>query len=339
MTASTARRRSAAAAPVLALGLLTGCAQELPVPEPQPAVVGAVVTEEQEKTIISRVAESVETATKKKKIEALDARTTGPAKTLRTSQIKVAKILDDDEHVTSLPMSMQSVVLPSDPEWPRTSMAVSTQPKDLTAPVLYAFEQRSARTDYQLWAWARLLPGVTLPQFAPTDTGAEEVAADDDETLKTTPTKALSAYADVLSEESNSKSADSVDDDDFRELMRKQESAQKKTDDWKKSEGKYSFSATPDEDSGVQAMRTVDGGAIVMGAINSTQVIQLQEKGEAPPSNSFVTQKALFGDQSVTNVLRTKYLDIVALYIPPAGSKENLRLVGFEHVAVSASNE
>ncbi|MBL0885787.1 hypothetical protein [Myceligenerans indicum] len=334
-----ARRASVAVTPLLVVGLLAGCAQELPAPEPPSAAVGAMVTEKQEKTIISRVAESVEKATQERKIDALDARMTGPAKTIRTSQLNVAKKLDSDKQVTKLPMSMQSVTLPSDPQWPRLSMAASTQPKDLTPPVLYAFEQASARSDYKLWAWARLLPGVTLPRFAPTDTGTETVADDDEKTLASSPAKAVAMYADVLSEGKDSKFSGKIEDDDFRDLMRKQESAQKKADGWKKAEGKYSFSAKADKDAGVRSMRTLDGGAIVMGAIDSAQVIQLQDKAEAPPSNGFVTQKALFGDQDVTNVLRTKYLDVVALYVPPAGSEEKVRLVGFEHIAVAATNE
>jgi hypothetical protein len=335
----TARRASAAAASLLAVGLLAGCAEELPVPEPKPAVVGAVVTDEQEKTIISRVAESVEAATKERKPDALGARMAGPAKVLRASQLEVAKRIKSDEQVTNLPMSMQSVMLPSEPEWPRMSLAVSTQPKDLTPPVLYAFQQATPRSDYKLWAWAKLLPGATLPRFAPTDTRTEEVAPDDGETLLMAPARAVSAYADILSEESDSKFSGRFEDDDFRALMRQQETAQKKAEGWKKSEGKYSFSAKPDEEQGVQAMRTVDGGAIVMGAINSSQVIQLQDKAKAPPSNAFVTQKALFGDQDVTNVLRTKYVDVVALYVPPQGSGDKIRLVGFEHIAVSATNK
>lgn len=334
-----ARRASAAAAPLLAVGLLAGCAEELPVPEAQPAVVGAMVTEEQEKTIISRVAESVETASEERKTADLGARTTGPAKELRTSQIEVAKKLKNDKQVTKLPMSMQSVVLPSEPGWPRVSLATSTQPKDLTPPVLYAFEQSSARSDYKLWGWARLLPGATLPQTAPTDTGAERVEPGDGETLVVSPKKAVAMYAGVLSDKADSEFADQVADDDFRDLMRKQESAQKKADGWKASEGKYSFSAKADEKAGLQAIRTLDGGAIVMGVVDSSQVIQLQDKAEAPPSDGFATQKALFGDKDVTNVLRTKYLDIVVLYVPPTGSDEKLRLVGFEHVAVDATNE
>lgn len=333
------RRATVAVAPVLAAGLLAGCAEELPVPEEEPAVVGAVVTEEQEKTIISRVAESVDQASAKKDVSLLDARTTGPAKELRTSEIKVARILGKEGQAQSLPMTMQSVVLPSEPGWPRTSFAVSTQPKDLTPPVLYAFRQATARSDYQLWAWADLLPGVTLPQFASTDTGTERVAPDDADSLVMSPERALAVYADVLSEDADSKFAKQIAEDDFREFLRDQETRQEKAEGWKEAEGKYSFSAAVDKDHGIEAMRTVDGGAIIMGAINSMQVIQLQDGAEAPPSKSLPTQVALFGDQDVTNVQRTKYFDIVGIYVPPKGASEKVRLVGFEHVAVSVANE
>lgn len=334
-----ARRASVAAATLATAGLLAGCAEELPVPDPEPGSIGAVVTQEQEKTIISRVAASIETAVEEKDVKGLDARMAGPAKKVRASQIEVAKKLDSDDHVTELLMTMQSITLPSDPEWPRTSLTVSTPPGDSTPPTLYTFQQADARSDYKLWGWADLLPGLTLPHFASTDAGAEEVAADDDKTLAVSPAKAISMYASVLSDDKDSEFADAVQDDDFRDFLRKQESAQTKADGWKESEGKYSFSAKADEKAGVQGMRTVDGGAIVMGVVNSTQLIKLQDKAEAPPSSGFVTQKTLFGDKDVTNVLRTKYLDMVALYVPPAGSEDPLYLVGFEHVAVDATNE
>lgn len=332
------RRATVLVAPVVAVGLLAGCAQELPVPKVQPDAVGAVVTEEQEKTIISRVAESVDQATRQKDAGALGARMTGPAKDLRAGEIEVAKLLGKGDQVTNLPMTMQSVVLPSEPGWPRLTFAVSTQPKDLAPPVLYAFKQGSARSDYRMWSWVSLLPGVTLPQFASTDTGTEQVAEDDDKTLRMSPRKALSAYADVIAEDDGSKFAGRFDDDEFRKLLRKQEKQQTSADGWEDAEGKYSFSAAEDGDAGVEAMRTVDGGAIVMGAVRSAQSIQLQEGACAPPASSFATQTALFGDQEVTNALKTRYLDTIALYVPPAGSDENLRLVGFEHIATDVES-
>lgn len=333
-------RRAAPAAGVVATLVsvtLAGCTVGPPAPEAEPAVAGAVVTEEQERTIIGRVAEAVETATAGRDPEALGARTAGPARELRVSQLQVARTLADDGRVTALPMSMQSVVLPSEPGWPRTSLAVSTPPDDGTVPMLYAFEQRSARSDYKLWAWVKLLRGATLPRFASIDAGTEAVTADDD-SLAMAPAKAVSAYADVLSEDADSTFADRFEDDDFRVLLRDQESAQKKADGWKASGGRYSFGAERDDDLGVRGMRTVDGGAIVIGAIDSTQTIQLQEGACAESSDGFLTQKALLGDQDVTNLLRTRYLDVVALHVPPEGSGDRLRLVGFEHVAVAAES-
>lgn len=333
-----ARRASVIVAPVLAAGLLVGCAQELPVPEAEPAVIGAAVTEDQEKTIITRVGESIDQATKDRETENIGARMTGPAKELRTSEIKVAKKVGNGDELTDLQMTMQAVVLPSETTWPRLSFAVSTPPKDLTLPLLYAFTQDSARDDYKLWGWVNLLSGLTMPQFASTDAGSEQVAPDDGESLKMAPDDAVKAYADILSEDKNSEHAKKFENDEFRDLLRKQEKRQTDQDGWKKAEGKYSFSSKKAKGSDILGMRTVDGGAIVMGEIRSAQVIQLQKGGCAPPADGFTTQKALYGDQEVSNVLRTEFIDVVALQIPPKGSDEKLRLVGFEHIAVAAKS-
>lgn len=334
-----ARRGAGVVAPALVVGLLAGCTQELPVPEAQPAVVGAAVTEDQEKTIITRVSEAIDKATEARETDKLGERMTGPAKELRASEIKVAKKVGNGDEITDLPMTVQAVVLPSETTWPRTSFAVSTPPKDMTRPALYAFTQESPRADYKLWGWVMLLSGITMPQFASTDVGSEEIAPDDDKTLKMAPEAAVTAYADVLSEDKNSKHAEKFQDDEFRSLMRKHEKAQTKGDSWKEAEGKYSFSAKKAKDSEVLSMRTVDGGAIVMADIRSSQLLEIQEGGCVPPAKSFQSQKALFGDQDVTNALRTEYISPVALQIPPKGSDEKVRLVGFDYIAVAATSE
>ncbi|WP_123813403.1 hypothetical protein [Myceligenerans xiligouense] len=204
--------------------------------------------------------------------------------------------------------------------------------------MLYAFEQRSARGDYKLWSWAKLLRGETLPRFASTDAGAEAVVADDGESLLMSPENAVAAYADVLSEEADSTFSDAIEDDEFRALLRQQESAQKEADRWTASGGKYSFSARPDPDAGVRAMRMVDGGAIVMGAIDSSQLIELQECAKIEKRSLTDTQRALHGDQPESSALRTTFLDAVALHVPVAGSDERIRLVGVEHVAVDVES-
>ncbi|NEB06618.1 fibronectin type III domain-containing protein, partial [Streptomyces sp. SID13726] len=71
-----------------------------------------------------------------------------------------------------------------------TSYAVSVQPESLQTPRLSVLEQASARDAYQLWAWVRLLPGVTMPSFADPSIGSEAVAPDDS-SLLVTPTDAV----------------------------------------------------------------------------------------------------------------------------------------------------
>ncbi|MBL0885786.1 hypothetical protein [Myceligenerans indicum] len=331
-------RAAAGAVAMLLCATVAGCAPGLPAPDPGAAAAGAAVTQEQEEKIIGRVAAAVEEATAGRKTAVLDDRVSGPAKALRTSQIEVAGNLDSDKQVTNLPMTMQAVLLPSEPGWPRTSLAVSTRQEDRAAPVLYAFEQRSPRSNNKLWAWVKLLRNETLPRFAPTETGAETVAPDDGETLVMSPREAVAAYADVLSEGSDSSSSGKVEDDEFRDLMREQESAQEKSDGWKDADGRYSFGATADEDSGVRAMRVLDGGAIVLGALDSSQLIKLQKCARIEKDSLTDTQRALLGEQQESNVLRTTYLDVVALYVPPAGSADRTRLVGVEHVAVDVDS-
>lgn len=316
--------------------LLAGCTAPLPRPAAEPAVVGAVVSEAQETKMIGRVAEAVERAGAERDSAALAARTAGPARAMRAAQLEVAALRGDDGLVTSLPMSMQAVVLPSEPAWPRTSLAVSTPSDDGLTPLLYAFEQRSAREDYKLWGWVQLQPKVTLPRFASTDAGAERVAPDDAGSLAMSPRAAVAAYAALLSEP-RGEFADTFEDDALRRLLAEQRREQTSIDSFREAEGRYTYAAEPGA-AGVRAMRTVDGGAIVLGALDSTLGITLQECAKVPREGLTGSLPALFGDQPESNVLRTRYVDTVALHVPPAGADARVRLVGFDHVATAVES-
>src|SRR5688500_17179524 len=111
-------RVTAVVATVLATGLLTGCAEELPTPTPEAPVAQAVVTESQERKILDDVASVVGKVTKSSEAESLGSRLTGPALDIRETQLKVAGARKDSEPLTDLSMEMQQVILPSDQEWP-----------------------------------------------------------------------------------------------------------------------------------------------------------------------------------------------------------------------------
>jgi len=329
-------RAGAVVATVLAAGLLTGCAEELPTPKPEAPVAAAVVTQSQERKILDKVAGVVGKVEKSSDADALTARLSGPALDIRETQLKVAAARGDKEPLTDLSMQMQQVILPSDQEWPRNSFAITVQPKDLTTPVLMAFEQGTAREQYKLWGWVRLLPGVTMPQFAEADLGSAAVA-EDDTSLKTTPKDAIQQYASVLSVDKKSKYNDNFADDDLRQFFRDYGKLQVNAINKEECDGAFKVGYEPTK-SPVKAVRTADGGALVMAAMSSTETITAKEEGceIGPPTK---TTQALWGDADVTNVVKVNYKDMVAMYVPPKGSDSPISLVGYEHVPSSVSND
>ena len=328
-------RTTAVVATVLATGLLAGCAEELPTPKPEAPVAAAVVTQSQEREILDKVAEVVGKVEKTKDADKLAARLDGPALSIRETQLKVAEARGDKEPLTDLSMEMQQVILPSDQEWPRSSFAITVQPKDLTTPVLMAFNQATARDQYKLWGWVRLLPGVTMPQFAEADLGSPAVP-EDDESLKVTPKDAIKQYASVLTVDKKSKYADNFADDDLRQFFRDYGKLQVEAINKEECDGSFKVEYEPTKDS-VKAVRTADGGALVVASMVSQETITAKEEGceIGPPTK---TTQALWGDADVSNVVEVNYKDMVAMYVPPKDSKDEISLVGYEHVPSSVSN-
>ncbi|WP_369369544.1 hypothetical protein AB1046_12005 [Promicromonospora sp. Populi] len=331
----TRTRTTAVVTTVLVTGLLAGCAEELPTPTPEAPVAAAVVTQAQEREILDSVAGVVNEVTKSSQAGDLAARLSGPALEIRETQLDVAAARGDTEPLTDLNMEMQQVILPSDQTWPRTSFAITVQPKDLTTPVLMAFNQGDARQQYKLWGWVRLLPGVTMPQFAEADLGSAAVAADD-ETLKVAPKAVIEQYASVLTVDNDSKYAANFGDDNLRQFFRDYGKLQVDAINKEECGGAFEVAYAPTDDS-VKSVRTADGGALVMAAMTSTETITAKEEGceIGPPTE---TTQALWGDADVSNVVQVNYRDMVAMYVPPKGSDAKISLVGYEHVPSSVSN-
>ncbi|WP_454859536.1 hypothetical protein [Promicromonospora soli] len=335
-TMTNARTRTTAVvATVLATGLLAGCAEELPTPKPEAPVAAAVVTQSQEREILDKVAGVVEKVDKASDADALGARLSGPALKIRETQLDVAAARKDKEPLTDLTMQMQQVILPSDQDWPRSSFAITVQPKDLTTPVLMAFDQSTARDQYKLWGWVRLLPGVTMPQFAEADLGSAAVP-EGDKSLKTTPKDAIKQYASVLTVDKDSKYNGNFADDDLRQFFRDYGKLQVDAINKEECDGAFEVAYEPTKDP-VKSVRTADGGALVMAAMISKETITAKEEGceIGPPTK---TTQALWGDADVSNVVEVNYRDMVAMYVPPKGSDSKVSLVGYEHVPYSVSN-
>lgn len=313
--------------------LLGGCAADLPTASPDPTASppGPVLSEDQEADVLAAVSETLQAADAANDPAQLEPRVSGPALKIRSSQLQVAAARGNADFVTPLPTEVQQVVIPTTQTWPRTSYAVSVQPQDLQTPRLMALDQAAPRDVYRLWAWVQLLPGVTLPSFADPGIGSEAVAADDD-SLLVTPQDAVAQYADVLTVGGGSSFAQTFADDAFRQTLASNADLQNQALQQASGSFTMQFSTTQDP---VHAVRTADGGALVMGSLTSLETFTVEEGGKVAPQTE--TQKALFGSTEPTNVLKVGYDDVVALYVPPAGSTEQVRLLGYTHVATSTA--
>lgn len=328
------RRRLAggAFAALVALGL-AACAT--PVPEPAPDAVPAVpppaLTVAQSTSVLDEVGTVLAAGDEALDATGLPARVEGPALAIRTAEYVRATATNGERPPVTLPMEAQTTIVPNSTTWPRTQMVVTVQPDDLQAPLLLVLEQSGPREPYRLWGWSRLGPSVEMPATAEPEIGSEPVAADDD-TLLLTPTEAVAQYADVLTNGDASAAAATFPADFFRTALT---DARAQTAASLQAVATVAETVAPVEGE-LTALRTADGGAIVVAELSTVTTITLSQ-GSITLSDPF--DAALAGKDSVTSNLVRTWTDVVALYVPPAGGAEQVEVLAAEHARTSVTGE
>jgi len=319
--------------------LVSGCAPS-PVPVLHPVEIpsGPVLTQDQTYQLLDHVTIILNAASTARDPAQLSERLTGPALAIRTSQLQVAQIRDDDSQVTDIPDTYQQLIVPTTENWPRTLFAITAVTGQLQPPRLLALVQDTARDRYRLWGWVQLQPGVTMPAFNDPRVGSAEVAADDSAELLMSPAEAIRQYADLLVHQNESEYAPNfqpLEDDQLRSLLAGLREAQETALLGERIEGTYYFDAVPAEGVAVKAVRSAEGGAMVMGEIHTSERLTAMEGAVLRPST--LTAQALLEGQEFTNLLTASYVDVIALYVPPADSGEVVRLLGYSHIQTGAS--
>ncbi|WP_029253215.1 hypothetical protein [Paraoerskovia marina] len=328
------RRRTAALAVVTAI-VLAGCAESIPVPQPEdaPDQPGPALTVQQEQEVKASIADVLTTATEEQDSDLLETRVSGPADAMRTAELKAAKAADDPELVTALPTETQQDIIPASDEWPRVGMSITVAAEDAQSPRLIVTEQADARSNYSLWAWVRLFPDTTLPAFAAAEVGSP-VLAPDTESLLISPADAVTQYADVLNLGGDSEFADTFGDDPYR--SRVESTSEVQSEAMQGIEGTYTNTFSVIEDQTPRTMGTADGGAVVVGAVKSVEKFEGPDGSTISPPQTD-TAEALFGDADASETLNITSLTTVAIYVPPAGSEETVQVLGAENVTTKVA--
>src|SRR5690606_16956616 len=121
------------------------------------------------------------------------------------------------------------------------------------------------RSQFQLWSWVRLFPGVEMPATAQPEVGSAPVDPAGTALLMT-PEETLDAYIDVVDDGTDSEHADTFAADPLREGIRQTRGAYRKL---VKDKGGIAETYQVAR-SGPYAIGTAEGGAIVVGSFRTT---------------------------------------------------------------------
>ncbi|HEY8720863.1 hypothetical protein [Pengzhenrongella sp.] len=330
------RRRAAALAAVVSL-VLVGCAPDLPQPHPEaaPAVAPPTLTTDQSERVLVALGKTLTDADGALSADSLKARLSGPALASRSAEYSVSKTTSGAKGLTALPTKAQTLVVPSTEAWPRTEFVVTTQPDDLSSPRLLVLQQADPRSQYTLWGWARLLPGVKMPATAAPTTGSAPVAPDA-KGLAATPTDVVSQYADVLLNGDKSTHAKTFTAaDSYRKgIVNGREPLANVA---KQASGKFTETYAPVKDQ-TFALATADGGALVVAGMSTVSDLTFSGASLSPPPELVaVSGGKLKSGVELRNSLKVTYADVVAFYIPPAAKKAQVQVLGAEHIRTSVT--
>ena len=316
-------------AAVAALGLTLGlgaCEGRIPEPQAAPADVDQIpdLTEEQESKIRASILETLDQASQNMSGDGLSARVTGPMLDVRNSAITVGKATGGLDKTNTIPSDMMQTVIPIDSGWPRTVYTITTTTEDQQSQRLLVFTQDSPRQNYKLWGVARLFAGAQLPRFTVPEIGTQ-MGLLNDTGLVATPQEAVERYANVLQNGANSEFADQFADDSLRQTIASVSQTVQEGMERNNGTQTQTFTVVPDA---IKIMRSSDGGDLVVAQINSEWTRAAGDGRESLPASD--EEQALFGDGTATSTMKVTYVNIVALYVPPEDSGEQITAVGAE---------
>jgi hypothetical protein len=319
----------AAAAGVIATALLLGgCgAEPVPAPRPRDAATAPVMLDVQVERVRDQVLKAVAAGDEAQDPAALEPRVAGPALELRKARYVVRGKLADQPAPAPVDGELLTEITPAAAGWPHFYLTASRR-EPAAAPQLQLLTQPAPRDPYRLTATATLLPRTTLPKTADVP---EAIPAGEAADLVASPADVLARYGDVLTRGADSKAADQFADDAFRgQVLAEQKAEQGAVKEF----FNYSTAHEPRPDS-VWAVRTEDGGAIVLGVLSATRTFTVKTQGAKLPLTKDLA--ALADTDAATKEAKVTSLEVVVFQVPPKGSDSKIAVLAGDRGLVSVT--
>ncbi len=341
-TAAQRLRRSGVVVAVLTATAVAGsgvAAQASQTPAPSPATSSAaaeqapaspVLVDVQFRRILEQVASAVDAGDAAKDASKLEPRVAGPELEVRTQNYKIrSQVGSYEPRMPVRATKLLTTVVTEQRSWPRTVMAV-TQGEGNVVPQLLTLTQASPRENYKLVLTTPLQPGTTFPGIA--RGGTETLAPTDKSGLLYSGEEALGGLGDRLN------SAESP----FKDKLAEGASSPYIADtlayqaDVVNSGVNGTFSFTHKMVPGsVVVFRTADGGALAMGRLDFAFDGTPKAAGDKLTIGDDAA--ALAGGKETSTGMVLNFAESVAVYIPPAGSQDPMRLVAATRGLVGAT--
>jgi hypothetical protein len=247
-----------------------------------------------------------------KDVTGKDPRLVGPFRELSLAQ---AKINAARKKKARTPAAIQRVrlLVPAQQAWPRFFVAVGDT-RDESTYLLQVLTSPDARTPYGLWAQPVMLPGATLPEVAPSSTGAP-VVSPDASGLVLAPKDVVPGYATYLNKRATAKGSEN-----FRRSTYSDQIVNRLLADQKGLKAVATVASTHSAVKGTPfALRTADGGALVIGALTQEYTIKVK-KGKGKVGVTDPKLAALAGGKKEFGKSFTRTAtEVLVFRVPPRG--------------------
>lgn len=315
MTRRTVRLPGVILAGALSAGGLSACASSgHQVAEPAPdSTAYPVVMEGQATSILQAVDATRVRAGQPGDSTATDPRIVGP---FRQISLAEAKINAQRKKKATTPATIKRVALlvPAQTTWPRFFVAVGST-RDESTYLLQVLTAPNPRSPYGLWGQPVMLPGASLPTVAAPASGAA-VVAPDATGLVLTPRSVLTSYADYLNKNARSKDARNFRRSVFSDQLAR---ALSKDITTLKSVANVTSKHTVIKGDPF-ALRTEDGGALVIGALTQDYTVTVK-KGKGKVLIKDPDLAALSGGKKdVTKSFTRTAIEVLVFRVPRSGS-------------------
>lgn len=321
----------------------SGCAAE-PVPleaeesgdqTQAPAVVPyPAVTELQFSRIMAKIASAIQAADEEFAVNLLADRVGEPTLAARRAAYIIKRADPTSGTLTPILASPIRLVLPQQTStWPRSVFGIIQDEDDLESPsVGVVLSQETPRSDYRLSYAVVLAPQVQIPNLPSASLGSARLSPDSG-LIRLSPVDVAAHYSDVINQGTSSPYAlDFALATDRLFIQLGPEAAALRQE---------SFGDTVDvqwetipSDNEVVAFATADGGALVMATLQETERVTPAQSGASV--NASIAVRALTSLSQSTRGFEVISNIQVLWYVPPVGSDEGVRVLGYTYSLVAA---